>query len=95
MGNPDLSIEARLCGTPSGGIACLLCTPLFFVLHPFCTILFAYTCRIAEPSPVLRIDMLGDKVVLGSIWDVWTAGVAIDTLCVQKGKQGYAFGIGE
>ncbi|KAL9023010.1 MAG: hypothetical protein Q9180_008440, partial [Flavoplaca navasiana] len=47
----------------------------------------------AEPSPALRIDMLGDKVVSSSMWEIWTAGVAVDTLCVQKGKQGYAFGI--
>lgn len=39
--------------------------------------------------------MLGDEVVSSSMWDVWTAGVAVDTLCVQKGKQGYASGIGE
>ncbi|KAI4186768.1 MAG: hypothetical protein LQ346_005608, partial [Caloplaca aetnensis] len=54
---------------------------------------FADTCSAAEPPGVLRIDMLGDEVTSGSYWEIWTAGVAVNTLCVQKGLQGFAFGI--
>ncbi|CAL8576828.1 hypothetical protein XPA_002693 [Xanthoria parietina] len=48
----------------------------------------------AEPPPVLRVDMLGNQVTTSSMWEVWTAGVAVNTLCVQNGRQGRAVGIG-
>lgn len=56
---------------------------------------FANTRFVAEPAPVLRIDMLGYQVTAGSMWEVWTAGVAVNTLCVQNGRQGLALAIGE
>ncbi|KAL8649861.1 MAG: hypothetical protein Q9226_005405 [Calogaya cf. arnoldii] len=49
----------------------------------------------ANPPPVLRVDMVGNEVTAASMWDVWTAGIAVNTVCVQKNKQGYASGIGE
>lgn len=55
----------------------------------------ANTRFVAEPPPVLRIDMLGNQVTAASMWEVWTAGVAVNTLCVQSGRPGLALAIGE
>lgn len=41
------------------------------------------------------MDMHGDQVAAGSWWDIWTAGIAVNTLCVRKGKEGFAFGLGK
>ncbi|KAL8753014.1 MAG: hypothetical protein Q9199_005344 [Rusavskia elegans] len=56
---------------------------------------FANPRFVAEPPPVLRIDMLGNQVTAASMWEVWTAGIAVNTLCVLNGRQGLALAIGE
>lgn len=39
--------------------------------------------------------MVEDQVTAGAWWEIWTAGVALYTLCIQRGKAGYATGLGK
>ncbi|KAL8870406.1 MAG: hypothetical protein Q9174_003545 [Haloplaca sp. 1 TL-2023] len=48
----------------------------------------------ADEGSVLKIDMEGNEVEQCSAWDIWTADVALNTLCVQKGEEGYAWHLG-
>ncbi|KAI4201581.1 MAG: hypothetical protein LQ348_001623 [Seirophora lacunosa] len=48
-----------------------------------------------EPNPVLWLDMGGNQVVQCSAWAIWTAAVALNTVCVQRqGRIGVADGLG-
>lgn len=48
-----------------------------------------------EPNPVLWVDMGGDQVAKCSAWDVWATAVALEHKCVQDGKVGLGYGLGE
>ncbi|KAL9007453.1 MAG: hypothetical protein Q9173_007281, partial [Seirophora scorigena] len=47
-----------------------------------------------EPNPVLWVDMHGNQVVQCSAWAIWTAAVALNTVCVQaQSRLGVADGL--
>lgn len=48
-----------------------------------------------DPNPVLWVDMRGNQVEQCSAWDIWTAAVALNTICVQNGRTGLAYNLGE
>lgn len=91
VGGPDLRIQATPWWSPYGGHYGIV------EMHYGIPLIRAITDTqsVAEPPPVLRVDMLGNQVTASSMWDVWTAGVAVNTLCVQNGREGRAVGIGE
>lgn len=44
----------------------------------------------------LVVDMPSDVgVVRAAWWDIWAAGVAVDTLCIKNGKKGTASNYGK
>ena len=48
-----------------------------------------------EPNPVLWVNKVGNQVAQCSPWDIWTAAVAVNNMCVQNGKTGLAYNLGE
>ena len=55
----------------------------------------ADTRHLGEPPAVILVDMVGNQVTAGSWWDIWTAGVAVYTMCTGHSKAGYFIGLGE
>ena len=48
-----------------------------------------------ELPAVLKVDMVGEEVTIASWWEIWTAGVAVYTLCIQKGRAGVGWNLGK
>lgn len=45
--------------------------------------------------PVFLLDMIGNEAESCSSWDIWTAGIDIERLCIARGKNGHADGLGK
>ncbi|KAL8850223.1 MAG: hypothetical protein Q9221_004822 [Calogaya cf. arnoldii] len=48
-----------------------------------------------DPNPVLWVGMGGNQPTKCAAWDIWRAAVALNTLCVQDGRTGLAYNLGE
>ncbi|KAI4111840.1 MAG: hypothetical protein LQ339_000299 [Xanthoria mediterranea] len=47
-----------------------------------------------EPNPVLWVNKVGNQVAQCSPWDIWTAAVAVNNMCVRNGRTGLAYNLG-
>ena len=59
---------------------------------------FATTSRLTDPkgNGPLLVDMpTTADVTRASWWDIWTAGVAVNTLCIQNGLKGTSSDLGK